>query len=115
MSAMKTILNLAAAAILTLGAAVQAYASPLKAKQAMSIDVGGASGIAYYVAEGDIYDVVVTVSTGVVPMRFEAKLAAGQSVRFSTPASLGTTGKIIALTRNGDDMVVSTGDPALGL
>src|SRR4029434_1322763 len=61
------------------GAAHACDFPPLEAK---SIDLGGVSGVAYYIVERDGYRVVVILAQGEtgIPVRFETLLAPGQSV-----------------------------------
>ena len=91
-----------------LGAAVPAQADGANAHQALSIDLGDVSGVAYYTPEEAGYHVVVTLSSAATPVRFESVLAADQSVTLSTPRAVGAASRTLALTRRGDRIVVTS-------
>ena len=75
-------------ALATLGAA---HADGLRPIEARSIDLGAVTGTAYYTVDPDGYRVVATVAQGAAgtPVRFEAVLSPGQTVRLSTPGEVG--------------------------
>jgi hypothetical protein len=87
------------------GAAHAGDFPPLEAK---SIDLGGVSGVAYYIVERDGYRVVVILAQGEtgIPVRFETLLAPGQSVVLSTPRDEGAVGQAIEISRRDDQVLV---------
>ena len=92
---------LVAAAFASLEAA---HADGLRPIDAMSIDVGEVSGVAYYTVERDGFRVVATLAQGMAgtPIRVVSVLAPGQSVTFSTPHQTGP----LEISRNGDSVFV---------
>ncbi len=104
------IIGAAAATLLVLGAASSAQAGTVKANEALGIDLGDVSGIAYYTPETRGYHVVVTLASEASsgPVRFEAVLAADQSVTVSAPRTTSLPARTIALTRKGDAIVVTS-------
>ena len=103
-----------AAAILTAGAAaaqpagVQAGGA-LKPAQDQSIDLRTVGGDAYYTVENGGYHVVATFAQhgdAAAPMRFEAVLAPGQTLRFSTPNAAGQPANVVEIVRQNDAVVV---------
>src|SRR5215471_8799833 len=100
----RTILAAAFALAFT-GTALAGDFQPLEAK---SIDLGGVSGVAYYVVEPKGYRVVAILAQGETgtPVRFEALLAPGQSVVLSTPRDEGLVGKSIEISRRNDQVLV---------
>ena len=103
-----TLIAAASAATLLLGAA-SAQAGGLKAGQALTVDLGEASGTAYYVREEDGTHVVITLvsPTSQEPMRFEATLADNQSLTVSTPRTSGLAARSLTLVRKGERVVVT--------
>lgn len=103
-----TIRSLILGGALTLALATTAYADGLLPRQALSIDLGEVSGVAYYTAERSGYRVVATLagSEGSAPIRFEALLGRGQSVTFSTPRGVGLPADTIEISREDDTMSV---------
>jgi hypothetical protein len=87
------------------GAAHAGDFPPLEAK---SIDLGGVSGVAYYIVERDGYRIVVILAQGEtgIPVRFETLLAPGQSVVLSTPRDEGAVGQAIEISRRDDQVLV---------
>ena len=85
-----------------------AHAGDLAPFEAQSIDLGGVSGVAYYVVEPKGYRVVAILAQGETgtPVRFEALLAPGQSVVLSTPRDEGLVGKSIEISRRNDQVLV---------
>jgi hypothetical protein len=90
-----------AAAFASLAAA---HADGLRPIDAMSIDVGEVSGVAYYTVERDGFHVVTTLAQGMTgtPIRVVCVLAPGQSVAFSTPHQVNA----LKISRNGDSVFV---------
>jgi hypothetical protein len=67
------------------------------------------SGVAYYTVERNGFRVVATLAeTGEAraPMRFEAVLAPGQSVTFSTPGGVDVRPNTIEISRQNDEVLV---------
>jgi hypothetical protein len=85
-----------------------AHAGDFPPLEAESIDLGGVSGVAYYIVERDGYRVVVILAQGGTgtPVRFETLLASGQSVVLSTPRDEGPVGRAIEISRRGDKVFV---------
>src|SRR5215813_11231499 len=85
-----------------------AHAGDFQPLEAKSIDLGGVSGVAYYVVEPKGYRVVAILAQGETgtPVRFEALLAPGQSVVLSTPRDEGLVGKSIEISRRNDQVLV---------
>ena len=108
------IIRSAAATLVILGAAGNVQADGSKVGQAMAIDLGDVSGVAYYTAEDRGYHVVVTLdsNTSQNPVRFESVLAADQSVIVSAPRGLNVEARTVALTRKGDGIVVTANHTA---
>ena len=71
---------------------------------AMNIDLGDVSGVAYYTVERDGFHVVATLAQGKegTPIRVVSILAPGQHVIFSTSHQAST----IEIDRNGDSVLV---------
>jgi hypothetical protein len=93
--------SLQAAAFASLEAA---HADGLRPIDAMSIDVGEVSGVAYYTVERDGFHVVTTLAQGMTgtPIRVVCVLAPGQSVTFSTPQQANA----LEISRNGNSVLV---------
>ena len=87
------------------GAAHAGDFPPLEAK---SINLGGVSGVAYYIVERDGFRVVAILAEGETgtPVRFETLLAPGQSVVLSTPRDEGPAGRAIEISRRYDQVLV---------
>ena len=81
-----------------------AHADGLRPIDAMSIDLGEVSGVAYYTVERDGFHVVATLAQGMTgtPIRVVCVLAPGQRVAFSTPHRLG----VLEISRSGDSVLV---------
>jgi hypothetical protein len=97
----------AIAALLTV--AVPAVAADLQPIQNQSIDLGDVAGDAYYTVEPDGYRVVATFAQrgqSGTPVRFQALLAPGQSVTFSTPGAVGTAPSAVEIIRQQDRVLV---------
>jgi hypothetical protein len=86
-----------------------ARADGLRPIDAKSIDLGGVSGVAYYTIEGDGFHVVTTLAEGEAgtPMRVVSILSPGQRVVLST----STQAARIEISREGDRVLVHTGNP----
>ena len=83
-----------------------AHADGLRPIDAMSIDVGEVSGVAYYTVERDGFRVVATFAQGITgtPIRVVSVLAPGQRVVYSTPQQAGT----LEISRVSDSVLVRT-------
>jgi len=81
-----------------------AHADGLRPIDAMSIDFGEVSGVAYYTVGRDGFHVVTTLAQGMAgtPIRIVSVLAPGQRVAFSTPHQLGA----FEISRNGSNVLV---------
>ncbi len=94
-----------------------AAAERLKPVQAHGIDLGPASGVAYYTVERGGFRVVVTLAQrgedATVPVRFEAVLAPGQSVVLSTPRGAGIPPDAVEISRHADTVLVRQGAAAV--
>ena len=100
-----------AAASALLSTAGLAHADGTLAAQAVSLDLGTSTGVAYYTPEASGYRVVVTLATGTSQdvTRFETVLGVDQSMIVSLPGTAELGGRRVELTRRGDRLVV-TGD-----
>ncbi len=96
------------AAALALASIAPSQAEGLKPVQAQGIDLGGLSGVAYYMVERDGFRVVATLAQGedATPVRFEALLVPGQSVTLSTPRGAGAAPEAIEIGRQADTLFV---------
>ena len=85
-----------------------AHAGDFQPLEAKNIDLGGVSGVAYYVVEPKGFRVVAILAQGETgtPVRFETLLASGQSVVLSTPRDEGAVGKSIEISRRDDQVLV---------
>ncbi|WP_407526942.1 hypothetical protein [Methylobacterium oryzisoli] len=103
---MRTTLLAATAALSLIGAA---QAETVKPARANSLDLGPLAGIAYYTVEPKGYRVVVTLAprAAAPAIRFEAVLAAGQSVTLSTPRQAGATSRAVEISRDGDTVSIT--------
>ena len=81
-----------------------AHADGPRPIDAMSIDLGDVSGVAYYTVERDGFHVVATLAQGMTatPIRVVCVLAPGQSVALSTPHQIDA----LEISRNGDNVLV---------
>jgi len=81
-----------------------AHADGLRPIDAMSVDVGELSGVAYYTVGRDGFHVVTTLAQGMAgtPIRIVSVLAPGQRVAFSTPYQADA----LEISRNGDSVLV---------
>jgi hypothetical protein len=92
------------AAAFTLASLEAVHADGLRPIDAMSINLGEVSGVAYYTVERDGFRVVATLAQGMAgtPIRVVSVLAPGQRVAFSTPRQVGA----LEISRNGDSVLV---------
>jgi len=99
-----SIRSMLVAAALALASLEAAHADGLRPIDAMSIDLGEVSGVAYYTVERDGFHVVTTLAQGTagMPIRVMSVLAPGQSVAFTTPHQAGA----LEISRNGDSVLV---------
>ena len=99
-----SIRSMLVAAAFALASLERARADDLRPIDAMSIDFGEVSGVAYYTVERDGFHVVATLSQGRAgtPIRVVSVLAPGQRVAFSTPHQLGA----LEISRNGSGVMV---------
>ena len=99
-----SIRSMLVAAAFALACLETAQADGLRPIDAMSIDLGEVSGVAYYTVERDGFHVVATLAQGMTgtPIRVVCVLAPGQSVAFSTPLQVNA----LEISRNGDSVLV---------
>jgi hypothetical protein len=99
-----SIRSMLVAAAIVLASLEPAHADGLRPIDAMSIDFGEVSGVAYYTVERDGFHVVATLAQGIAgtPIRVVCVLAPGQRVAFSTPHQLGA----FEISRNGSNVLV---------
>lgn len=106
--------GIALAAALGLASVQGVSADPLAQIEGRSIDLGrNVHGTVYYVAERDgAYYVVTTIDAGPdsAPVRFEATLADGQSLKFSTPSDVGQPAQTVSVHRIGARVSISGND-----
>lgn len=104
----RLVASLAAALAIAASSANAAGLAP----QGRSVDLGALKGVAYYTVTDGNYNVVVTVADQESnAIRFEAKLAEGQSVVLSSAAS-GEAVKVQLSRRNGE-LRIDNVSPAL--
>jgi hypothetical protein len=97
------------AAALAVAVATPALAGDLKPIQDQRIDLGSVAGDAYYTVEPDGFRVVATFARrgeSGAPVRFQAILAPGQSVIFSTPRGLGEPANEVEIVRQQNRILV---------
>lgn len=99
-----SIRSMLVAAAIALASLEAADADGVRPIDAISIDLGEVSGVAYYTVERDGLHVVTTLAQGMdgTPIRVVSVLAKGQSVAFSTPHQAGA----LEISRNGDSVLV---------
>jgi hypothetical protein len=92
------------AAILTFTALDAAHADGPRATEAIRIDLGEVTGVAYYTVERDGFHIVTTLAQGEsgTPVRFVSVLTPGQSVILSTSQEATA----LEISREGDGVVV---------
>jgi hypothetical protein len=84
-----------------------AHADGLRPIEAHRIDLGPASGTAYYTVERDGFRVVATLAQEAgTPMRLEAVLAPGQSIVLSTPREAGAAPDAVEISRQADTVLI---------
>ena len=98
-----SIRNMLFAIAFAIASLTTARAEGLRPIEAASIDLGGISGVAYYIVERDGFHVVATLAQGVAgtPVRVESVLAPGQRVVLSTPLKAAA----IEISREGDSVL----------
>jgi hypothetical protein len=97
------------AAAAALAFAFPAMAEGLRPIQNQKIDLGGVAGDAYYTVEHDGFHVVATFAErggAGTPVRFQALLAPGQSVVFSSPRGEGEMPASVEITRQRNQVLV---------
>ena len=97
------------AAALTAWLAGPAAAQAVKPIQDQSIDLGQVAGDVYYTARADGFHVVATFAPpgeAAAPVRFEAVLAPGQTVKLSTPRGINEPANAVEITRQNDRLLV---------
>jgi hypothetical protein len=99
-----SIRNMLVAAVFALACLETAQADGLRPIDAMSIDLGEVSGVAYYTVERDGFHVVTTLAQGMAgtPIRIVSVLAPGQRVIFSTQHQV----RALEISRNGDSVLI---------
>ena len=97
-----SIRSMVVAAALALACLETVQADGLRPIDAISIDLGEVSGVAYYTVERDGFHVITTLAQGMAgtPIRIVSVLAPGQRVAFSTPHQVGA----LEISRNGDSV-----------
>ena len=97
------------AAVLALGLVGPAAAQEIKPIQDQRVGLGATQGDFYYTVHQDGFHVVATFSgagDGTAPLRFEATLAPGQTVRLSTPRAAGEISNAVVISRHNDEVSV---------
>ena len=99
-----SIRSMLVAAAFALACLETAQADGLRPIDAMSIDLGEVSGVAYYTVERDGFHVVTTLAQGMAgtPIRIVSVLAPGQRVIFSTQHQV----RALEISRNGDSVLI---------
>jgi hypothetical protein len=101
--------------ILTIAAAIgivvssPGLAGSLKPIQNQAINLGGVEGDAYYTVRSDGFHVVATFAPRdgtETPVRFQAVLANGQAVSFSSPRGVGEQPVSVSIKRQGERVTV---------
>ncbi|WP_442581907.1 hypothetical protein ACSBOB_07985 [Mesorhizobium sp. ASY16-5R] len=104
---MTKLIAIAALAALSFGG--DAAAGELKPMHSRSIDLGTMAGSAYYTVESEGYHVVATLignNDSSAPVRFEAVLVSGQTVKLSTPREVGMPPIMVEISRVADHVVI---------
>lgn len=102
--------NLVVAAALGIMVSGPVLAGDLKPVQNQKIDLGDVAGDAYYTVEQDGFHVVATFAHRQVddtPVRFQAVLAPGQAVTFSSPRAAGELPVSLSIRRQGQQVIVA--------
>ncbi|MDQ6432713.1 hypothetical protein RB623_01435 [Mesorhizobium sp. LHD-90] len=99
---------IAAAALAVLAFGGEAAGGELKPMHASSIDLGTMTGIAYFTVEPEGYHVVATLigNDSSDPVRFEAVLVSGQTVKLSTPREVGMPPVMVEISCVADQVVI---------
>src|SRR5690554_4415096 len=97
----RPVLTLALALSLLAGGAA---AAELRPGQAQSVSLNGVTGVAYYTRAGSDLDLVAVVAAGAgtAPIRVEARLAPGETLRLSVPGAAGEAPATLQIVRRGD-------------
>ena len=98
------------AAALGLALSTPALASEIKPVQSQSIALGDVAGDLYYTVEQDGFHVVATFAhrqAGDTPVRFQAVLAPGQAVIFSSPRAVGEQPVSVSVRRQDQQVIVA--------
>jgi hypothetical protein len=98
------------AAVLGLAVSGPALARDLQPVQSQGIDLGDVAGDAYYTVEQDGFHVVATFAQRdgtSTPVRFQAVLAPGQGVTFSTPRAVGEQPVSVSIRRQDQRLIVA--------
>jgi hypothetical protein len=99
-------------AAVVLAATLASWSSPAHAKelgplQALSLQFGETTGVAYYTVQGPSYHVVATLaSEGGIPVRFEGSLLPGEKLVVSVPDGAKAKAHAIRLFRQGNRLLV---------
>lgn len=103
---MTKLIAIAALAALTFGG--DAAAGELKPMHSRSTDLGTMAGNAYFTVEPEGFHVVATliVREAETPVRFEAVLVSGQTVKLSTPREVGMPPIMVEISRVADQVVI---------
>ena len=103
-SAAMTRVTFAAALFVAGAVSWVAHAEGLREIQAKSLQLGDASGVAYYTVQGQGYRLVVTLAgQDSTPGRFETTLLPGQKVTMSMPGSPRANARTIGGPPPGDE------------
>jgi hypothetical protein len=112
----KTMINqrLMIAAAMAAGLAIPAVAAQdvardVKPIQYQSVDLGAVAGDVYYTVRPDGFHVVATFAQrgdSATPVRFQAVLAPGQTIVFSTPRGVGQPSDAVEVSRRNDRVFV---------
>jgi hypothetical protein len=104
---------MAAGLIATLSLIGAAQAEDLRPIQAKSIELGRATGVAYYTISDGGFRVVATLANGEggTPVRLIATLAPGQSVVLSVPQAINEASREMEFRRVNDTVIVSDVSP----
>ena len=94
--------------VFALAAVGTAKADRLRPMEGRKIDLGAVSGVVYYTLEGGGFRVVATLAQGEggTPLRIEAVLAPGQSLRLSIPHEGGVAAETVEIRCRDDRLLV---------
>ena len=94
-------------AALALGTLSPVAAQELRPAQAQGVELGTASGLAYYTVEpGGLRVVVTLVQEEASPVRVEALLGPDQSIVLSTPRGPGAAPEMVEFRRSENALVI---------